>query len=79
MWIIEGLIIEFLLYWTLITVSDCDFFSQAENTFILALDGDIEFKPDAVKLLIDRLKVSLKTGAVCGRIHPVGTGEALLC
>ena len=28
---------------------------QAENTFILAVDGDVTFKPDAVRLLVDRL------------------------
>lgn len=48
--------------------------SQAENTFILALDGDVDFKPDAVRLLVDRMRVNPKTGAVCGRIHPIGTG-----
>lgn len=49
---------------------------QAEHTFILALDGDIDFKPDAVRLLTDRLKKNMKTAAACGRIHPVGTGES---
>ena len=48
---------------------------QAENTFILALDGDIDFKPDAVRLLVDRMKKNKKVGATCGRIHPIGAGE----
>ena len=48
---------------------------QAEHTFILALDGDVDFKPDAVRLLTDRLKKNMKTGAACGRIHPIGTGR----
>ena len=52
--------------------NECSF--QAEHTFILALDGDVDFKPDAVRLLTDRLKKNMKTGAACGRIHPVGTG-----
>ncbi|KAK7116523.1 hypothetical protein V1264_002190 [Littorina saxatilis] len=47
---------------------------QAENTYILALDGDVDFKPHAVQLLVDRMKKSKKVGAACGRIHPVGSG-----
>jgi chitin synthase len=46
----------------------------AENTYLLALDGDIDFKPCAVTLLIDLMKKNNKLGAACGRIHPVGTG-----
>lgn len=48
---------------------------QAENTFILTLDGDVDFKPESVKLLIDRMKKNRKVGAVCGRIHPIGSGR----
>ncbi|KAH8270404.1 hypothetical protein KR018_009670, partial [Drosophila ironensis] len=47
---------------------------KAENTFILALDGDIDFRPHAVQLLIDRMKAVEELGAACGRIHPVGRG-----
>lgn len=50
-------------------------FMQAESTFILALDGDVDFRPEAVKLLIDRMKKNRKVGAVCGRIHPIGSGQ----
>ncbi|EDV97910.1 chitin synthase chs-2 [Drosophila grimshawi] len=46
----------------------------AENTFLLALDGDIDFQPRAVQLLIDRMKAIDELGAACGRIHPVGRG-----
>ncbi|KAH9515260.1 hypothetical protein Btru_014017 [Bulinus truncatus] len=46
----------------------------SENTFILTLDGDVDFRPDSVKLLIDRMKKNKKVGAVCGRIHPIGSG-----
>ncbi|CAI9733847.1 chitin synthase chs-2-like [Octopus vulgaris] len=49
--------------------------SQIEKTFILTLDGDVDFKPNSVKLLIDRMLKNSKVGAVCGRIHPVGSGE----
>ena len=38
---------------------------QAENTFILSVDGDVTFKPDAVRLLVDRsvivMGLSIKT------------------
>jgi chitin synthase len=47
---------------------------QAQNTFILALDGDVDFKPEAVLLLIDRMRKNSKVGAACGRIHPIGSG-----
>ena len=47
---------------------------QAENTYILTLDGDVDFNPDAVRLLVDRLKTNKKVGAACGRIHPTGSG-----
>jgi hypothetical protein len=47
----------------------------ADNTFILTLDGDVDFQPSAVQLLVDRMKKNDKVGAACGRIHPVGTGE----
>lgn len=46
----------------------------AENTFILALDGDINFRPPAVRLLVDLMKKNKNLGAACGRIHPVGSG-----
>ncbi|XP_046403854.1 chitin synthase chs-2-like [Ischnura elegans] len=47
---------------------------RAENTFILALDGDIDFQPQAVQLLVDLMKKNRNLGAACGRIHPVGSG-----
>ncbi|KAG6452556.1 hypothetical protein O3G_MSEX007672 [Manduca sexta] len=46
----------------------------AENTYLLALDGDIDFKPSAVTLLVDLMKKDKNLGAACGRIHPVGSG-----
>ncbi|XP_046354674.2 uncharacterized protein LOC124134078 [Haliotis rufescens] len=47
---------------------------KAENVFIMTLDGDVDFRPDAVRLLIDRMKKNKKVAAVCGRIHPIGDG-----
>ena len=47
----------------------------ASNTYILTLDGDIDFHPNAVKTLIDLMKRDDSLGAACGRIHPIGTGN----
>jgi len=47
----------------------------AENTFLLTLDGDIDFQPHAVRLLIDLMKKNKNLGAACGRIHPIGGGN----
>lgn len=48
--------------------------TRAENTYILTLDGDINFRPHAVQLLVDLMKKNRNLGAACGRIHPVGSG-----
>jgi chitin synthase len=47
---------------------------KLENTFILTLDGDVEFRPQAACLMIDKIKESKKIGSVCGRVHPIGSG-----
>ena len=47
---------------------------EKRNTYLLALDGDTDFQPAAVMLLIDRLKMYPRVGAACGRIHPTGSG-----
>ena len=49
---------------------------QAENTYVLALDGDVDFQPEALQLLIDRMKINPKVGATCGRIKPGGSGTS---
>ncbi|ODM95932.1 Chitin synthase 6 [Orchesella cincta] len=46
----------------------------AENTYLLTLDGDIDFHPSAVELLVDLMKKNRNLGAACGRIHPIGSG-----
>ncbi|XP_052072416.1 uncharacterized protein LOC127710528 [Mytilus californianus] len=48
--------------------------SLAENSYILALDGDVDFEPEAVLSLMRRMNKSSKVGAACGRIHPRGSG-----
>uniref|UniRef100_A0A4W6G3I7 chitin synthase n=1 Tax=Lates calcarifer TaxID=8187 RepID=A0A4W6G3I7_LATCA len=49
-------------------------FISDENVYILALDGDTDFQPKAVILLVDRLRMYDNVGAACGRIHPTGMG-----
>uniref|UniRef100_A0A3B3UA71 chitin synthase n=1 Tax=Poecilia latipinna TaxID=48699 RepID=A0A3B3UA71_9TELE len=50
---------------------------EKHNTYLLALDGDTDFQPAALMLLIDRLKMYPRVGAACGRIHPTGSGPAV--
>ena len=45
------------------------------NTFILAIDGDVDFEPKAVRLLLDLMLRDKTVGAACGRIHPLGSGQ----
>ncbi|KAI1727540.1 chitin synthase domain-containing protein [Ditylenchus destructor] len=47
----------------------------AENTYILTLDGDVDFTPRCVHLLVDLMKKNRRLGAACGRIHPRGSGN----
>lgn len=47
----------------------------ADNIYILTVDGDVEFEPDAVHMLVDFLKKDPNIGAACGRIHPTGKGN----
>ncbi|XP_054627280.1 chitin synthase 1 isoform X2 [Dunckerocampus dactyliophorus] len=49
-------------------------FISDDNVYILALDGDTDFQPKAVILLVDRLRMYENVGAACGRIHPTGMG-----
>uniref|UniRef100_A0A4W6FPB9 chitin synthase n=1 Tax=Lates calcarifer TaxID=8187 RepID=A0A4W6FPB9_LATCA len=48
--------------------------THKHSTYLLALDGDTDFQPAAVMLLIDRLRMYPLVGAACGRIHPTGSG-----
>ncbi|XP_019206504.1 chitin synthase chs-2 [Oreochromis niloticus] len=50
---------------------------KKHNTYILALDGDTDFQPASVMLLIDRLRIYPHVGAACGRIHPTGSGPVV--
>ncbi|CAD5118528.1 DgyrCDS7220 [Dimorphilus gyrociliatus] len=50
---------------------------EADQTYILALDGDVDFQPEAVRVLLDKMKSNPKVGAACGRIHPIGKGPVI--
>ena len=47
---------------------------KSENTFLLALDGDVDFDHLAVTRLLDVMQKNKNIGAACGRIHPTGSG-----
>ncbi|PAV76489.1 hypothetical protein WR25_11635 [Diploscapter pachys] len=47
---------------------------MADNTFILALDGDSKFEPEAALRLLQLMKQKSDIGCACGRIHPIGRG-----
>ena len=47
---------------------------RAQNTYLLALDGDIDFQPEAITRLVDKMKKNQNLGAACGRILPTGSG-----
>uniref|UniRef100_A0A1I7XS62 chitin synthase n=1 Tax=Heterorhabditis bacteriophora TaxID=37862 RepID=A0A1I7XS62_HETBA len=46
----------------------------ADNTFILAIDGDSKFEPEAVMRLLNLMNTKSDIGCACGRIHPIGSG-----
>ena len=48
---------------------------QADNTYILAIDGDSKFEPDAVIKLLHLMNTKSDIGCACGRIHPIGDGK----
>jgi chitin synthase len=41
------------------------------------VDGDVDFGPDSVRMLTDRMKKDKKVGAVSSRIHPIGSGPLI--
>ncbi|XP_062596477.1 chitin synthase chs-2-like [Saccostrea cucullata] len=47
------------------------------NTYILALDGDVDFKPGAVLRLLERMQKNINVGTACGRIIPKGGGPVV--
>lgn len=51
---------------------------RAQNTYLLALDGDIDFQAEAITRLVDKMKKNQNLGAACGRILPTGSGFMVL-
>ena len=47
---------------------------EKDKCFILALDGDVDFDPPALDLVLNRLLRNEKVAACCGQIHPTGSG-----
>ncbi|VDM97219.1 unnamed protein product [Thelazia callipaeda] len=47
---------------------------EADNTYILAIDGDSKFEPSSVMKLLRLMNVKNEIGCACGRIHPLGEG-----
>ena len=45
-----------------------------ERQYMLALDGDIDFHPDAIMSVLSLMKSDSGLGSVCGRIAPMGKG-----
>ena len=52
---------------------DNDINKQLNNTYILALDGHVQFEPEAVSMLLQS-KQNPDIGAICSRIHPKVNG-----
>ena len=42
-----------------------------------ASPGDVDFQPEALQILVDRMKKNPGLGAACGRIHPIGAGKCV--
>lgn len=51
---------------------------DADNTYILAIDGDSKFQPSSVLKLLQLLDSKKDIGCACGRIHPLGNGATPL-
>ena len=49
-----------------------------ENSFILALDGDVKFSPIDFELVLDRLCSNHDVAACCNQIHPAGKGPIVM-
>ncbi|CAN0125575.1 unnamed protein product [Lampetra fluviatilis] len=48
-----------------------------QNTFVMVMDGDTDFQPSALSMLVDQLRRDSNVGAACGRIHPTGIGPVV--
>ena len=71
--VMQVMYMYYALEWKLLASNNGQ--ETAENTYLLALDGDVDFEPEAVLSLMRRMKKSPMVGAACGRIHPIGSGN----
>ena len=56
----------------------CDFRrNQIDTTYVLTTDGDVEFEPEDVDILLDRLNMDERVGGVSGRVYPEGDGPVV--
>ncbi|EFX80551.1 hypothetical protein DAPPUDRAFT_51536 [Daphnia pulex] len=52
--------------------------SDLENTFLLTLDGDMDFRPKAVHILMDVMNSKRDVGIACNRSHPTGSAGPMV-
>ena len=48
--------------------------TPSSMTFLMALDGDVDFNPKSLHHLVEFMKKDTELSAVCGRILPTGSG-----
>ena len=44
-----------------------------ENTYLLTLDGDMDFRPKALHILVDMMRSQRDVAIACNRSHPTGS------
>ena len=66
----------YLIGWKIDACQEMENVKQLEKDkcFILALDGDVDFDPPALDLVLNRLLRNDDVAACCGQIHPKGDG-----
>ena len=48
--------------------------NKLDKTYVLTTDGDVQFEPEDVEILLDRLNMDERVGGVSGRVYPEGSG-----
>ena len=47
---------------------------DTQNSYLLALDGDVDFEPEDFELVLNRMVRNPDVAACCNQIHPRGNG-----
>ena len=47
---------------------------DTQNSYLLALDGDVDFEPEDFELVLNRMVRNPDVAACCNQIHPRGSG-----